>query len=240
MARLGAVARPGARAAVSSTTSCTTTGTGTGTGATASWATTASTPSTWPAGGWASIIPMRVTAGGGKYRHDDDQETPDTHLVTYDFPGDKIDHLGRAKLVALRLRRVDRSASASTARRGRSSIDDNGYKHLRHEEQGDRRARRGSAASGEPHRQFPGLHRDRQAAQRRHREAATRARCCATWATSPTASTACSRTSEKDGHIVGDDAGHGALEPRVSAGLGAEGVSRGFRVQVRSIRYIPA
>jgi predicted dehydrogenase len=32
--------------------------------------------------------PRRVTAGGGKYAHDDDQETPDTHVVTYDF-GDK-------------------------------------------------------------------------------------------------------------------------------------------------------
>jgi predicted dehydrogenase len=33
--------------------------------------------------------PIRVTSGGGKYRYDDDQETPDTHLVTYDFPGKK-------------------------------------------------------------------------------------------------------------------------------------------------------
>jgi predicted dehydrogenase len=33
--------------------------------------------------------PIRVTAGGGKYRHDDDQETPDTHTVTYNFPGKK-------------------------------------------------------------------------------------------------------------------------------------------------------
>ena len=32
--------------------------------------------------------PNRVTAGGGKYMHDDDQETPDTLVVTYDF-GDK-------------------------------------------------------------------------------------------------------------------------------------------------------
>jgi predicted dehydrogenase len=32
--------------------------------------------------------PRRVSAGGGKYFFDDDQETPDTHVVTYDF-GDK-------------------------------------------------------------------------------------------------------------------------------------------------------
>ncbi len=32
--------------------------------------------------------PHRVTAGGGKYFFDDDQQTPDTHVVTYDF-GDK-------------------------------------------------------------------------------------------------------------------------------------------------------
>ncbi|WP_425619444.1 Gfo/Idh/MocA family protein [Anatilimnocola sp. NA78] len=34
-------------------------------------------------------FPNRVTSGGGKYRHDDDQETPDTHIVTYNFPGNK-------------------------------------------------------------------------------------------------------------------------------------------------------
>lgn len=34
-------------------------------------------------------FPNRVTAGGGKYRHDDDQETPDTMMVTYDFPEGK-------------------------------------------------------------------------------------------------------------------------------------------------------
>ena len=30
-----------------------------------------------------------MTAGGGKYRHDDDQETPDTMMVTMDFPEGK-------------------------------------------------------------------------------------------------------------------------------------------------------
>jgi predicted dehydrogenase len=33
--------------------------------------------------------PSRVTAGGGKYRHEDDQETPDTLMVTMDFPENK-------------------------------------------------------------------------------------------------------------------------------------------------------
>lgn len=33
--------------------------------------------------------PIRVTAGGGKYRHDDDQETPDTLMATFDFPEKK-------------------------------------------------------------------------------------------------------------------------------------------------------
>jgi predicted dehydrogenase len=33
--------------------------------------------------------PIRVTSAGGRFRFDDDQETPDTHLVTFEFPGKK-------------------------------------------------------------------------------------------------------------------------------------------------------
>ncbi|WP_164100690.1 Gfo/Idh/MocA family protein [Candidatus Laterigemmans baculatus] len=39
--------------------------------------------------GMGVTFPERVTAGGGKYRHDDDQQTPDTMMVTYDFPEQK-------------------------------------------------------------------------------------------------------------------------------------------------------
>jgi predicted dehydrogenase len=40
--------------------------------------------------------PVRVTSGGGKYRHDDDQETPDTHTATFDFGGKSITWEGRS------------------------------------------------------------------------------------------------------------------------------------------------
>jgi predicted dehydrogenase len=39
--------------------------------------------------GMQVTYPQRVTAGGGKYRHDDDQQTPDTMMVTFDFPEQK-------------------------------------------------------------------------------------------------------------------------------------------------------
>jgi len=31
--------------------------------------------------------PLRISAGGGKFFYDDDRQTPDTQVVTYDFPG---------------------------------------------------------------------------------------------------------------------------------------------------------
>lgn len=34
-------------------------------------------------------FPTRVTSAGGRYRWDDDQETPDTHEVSFDFPDQK-------------------------------------------------------------------------------------------------------------------------------------------------------
>ena len=40
--------------------------------------------------------PVRVSSGGGKYRHDDDQETPDTQTVTFDFGGKSMAWEGRS------------------------------------------------------------------------------------------------------------------------------------------------
>jgi predicted dehydrogenase len=41
-------------------------------------------------------FPKQVTSGGGKYRWDDDQETPDTHVVTFDFDGCSLVWEGRS------------------------------------------------------------------------------------------------------------------------------------------------
>jgi len=40
--------------------------------------------------------PTRVTSGGGKYRHDDDQQTPDTQVVTCEFDGKTLVWEGRS------------------------------------------------------------------------------------------------------------------------------------------------
>ena len=72
-----------------SATCCTPSGAGGTRSARATSATTACTTSTWPAGAWASTgHPSTITALGGKYFFDDDQQWPDTQYVVYEYPGD--------------------------------------------------------------------------------------------------------------------------------------------------------
>ncbi len=42
--------------------------------------------STWPATYLVSTRPVKVGCAGGKYYYDDDQQTPDTQLATFEFP----------------------------------------------------------------------------------------------------------------------------------------------------------
>jgi predicted dehydrogenase len=39
--------------------------------------------------GLQADYPIRVTSSGGRYRYDDDQQTPDTHLAAFEFDGGK-------------------------------------------------------------------------------------------------------------------------------------------------------
>ena len=77
-------ARP--RCVPSTPTDSITTGTGSGITEPANWATGAFTCSTSPAGVSASSLPTRISASGGRFHFDDDQETPDTLVVQYAYP----------------------------------------------------------------------------------------------------------------------------------------------------------
>lgn len=69
--------------------------------------------------------PSRVVSGGGKYRHEDDQETPDTHTVTYDF-GDKAIHWEGVSWSALGFEHSQYGASFH-GEKGTMVMTDSGY-----------------------------------------------------------------------------------------------------------------
>ena len=139
--RCGKGPRPTGR---STRTASITTGTGSGTGAPASWATTASTASTSPAGASASMRPIAVSSGGGKYVFDDDQEVarhPDRHLGV----PERLPRLGTPDVVRTTAPREPASASPFYGDKGTLIVDDKGW-----------RVEDGDGAKGKRQRRRPG------------------------------------------------------------------------------------
>ena len=134
---------------------------------TARSATTASTGSIWPAGAWASIIPRRVTSGGGRYCFDDDQETPDTQIVSFEF-GDKL-LTWECRSCLPRGIEGEGFGAAFYGDSGHAPADGQQVGHLRPQEQARRREewqRRRRRSPG----QLPLRHPHRHAPQRRDRD----------------------------------------------------------------------
>jgi predicted dehydrogenase len=71
-------------------------------------------------------FPIRVTSSGGRYRFQDDQETPDTHFVAYDFPGRKT--VTWEGLSCNRLPGVRAFSVVFVGENGSLVIEDTGYK----------------------------------------------------------------------------------------------------------------
>jgi len=91
--------------------------------------------------------PRRVTAGGGRYAHDDDQETPDTCVVTFDYGDKGITWEGRS----WHPRGFEGAAFgvAFYGDRGTMLIEGGGYRIL--DMQGHEVARSAQPASDAPH-----------------------------------------------------------------------------------------
>ena len=107
---LGHVPRPRAHARRSTNCASSTTGTGSGTPATATSATRASTRWISRAGAWASrACRSRVVSTGGKYVYEDDQETPNTQIATFDYGDAELMFEVRGMLYGQRRRLRDRS-----------------------------------------------------------------------------------------------------------------------------------
>ncbi len=129
-------------------------------------------------------FPRRVVAGGGKYFFDDDQETPDTHTVTYDF-GDKC-IIWEGRNWHPRGLEDSTFGYAFYGDRGALVCDGKTYRVFDQSEKEIASQDKGFGGH-DPHLlNFLSCIRSGTARPPISRKA-TRARCCATWATSPIA-----------------------------------------------------
>ena len=127
--------------------------------------------------------PTRVTSGGGKLFFDDDQQTPDTQVVAFDFPGTTM--VWEHRIWSKTGWRAKRSGCGSTARRGRWSSTRTAGTYRTARRRRTKRptsSKRTSATSSTASRRRSGPMRTLRRAIRVH--------VCATSATSPTASAA--------------------------------------------------
>ena len=107
--------------------------------------------------------PARVTSGGGKLFYDDDQQTPDTQVVAFDFPGTTL-VVGAPHLVEDRLE-GDAFGIALYGEKGTLVFDKKGW-HVQDGAEGVGQGVRPRAAAPA---QLPRLRQEQEAAQRGHR-----------------------------------------------------------------------
>lgn len=137
---------------------------------TANWATTYARRCL-PLGPGCRIHPTRSPAsGGGKYRWDDDQETPDTHVVTYNFPGNKSimwEGLSWSPLGSM----LNQFGCSFHGETGSIVIIDPGYKQYdeRNKEVGILTRREQGWRYRSRRQQLPRMRHERETAERRHR-----------------------------------------------------------------------
>ena len=129
--------------------------------------------------GLQADYPIRVTSSGGRFRFDDDQETPDTHTVSYEFEGRK-QITWEVCRAAIKRQAVPRLVW----RRTRHALADTSYVITTGQRKGDALAEKCKAAIVHFTNLLAAIRGN--APQQRNREATSR-RCFATSATSPNA-----------------------------------------------------
>ena len=129
--------------------------------------------------------PTRVTSGGGKLFFDDDQQTPDTQVVTFDFPGTTM--VWEHRVWSKTGMEGDAFGMRIYGEKGTLVFDKNGW----HVQDGDEASDKASDFEQQHKRNFLDCIKDQNGPTRTLRRA-TRAHGSATSATSPTASAASS------------------------------------------------
>ena len=107
--------------------------------------------------------PVRVTSGGGKLFYDDDQQTPDTQVVTFDFPGTTV--VWEHRIWSKTGMEGDAFGMRVYGEKGTLVFDKDGW----HVQDGDAASDKAADVEAAAQAQLPRPHQGRQASQRGHR-----------------------------------------------------------------------